>query len=402
MTVGVVSGSRETRVVDAQRQAAATLRSSVAFAVAAPVSALRGGDLGSWLPLHLFLVGGLLTAISGATQLLAVTWSASPAPADSRVAAQRWAVAIGAALVIVGRWSEVTSVTAIGGCSVLVGIALLAANLWSIRRSSGNHRFHPAIEGYEAAMVAALIGVGLGISLAVSEPGPGWGRTRDAHVTLNTLGLVGLVIAATLPFFVATQARTKMSAAASPPAMRAAVGTMAAAVAVAAGGQFAGVASVAAAGHAVYVVALVRVATLLPPLGRRQLRWAGPRLVQLVAGTAWWAVGVAALGLGQVVDELDTSRALRVVVVGGFAQILVASLAYLGPVIRGGGHERLAAGFAATRSWASLLLGNGAALALAAGADPLAAVLLVWWAAVVAAAALRLGGWSAAFSVSPS
>jgi nitrite reductase (NO-forming) len=37
-------------------------------------------------------------------------------------------------------------------------------------------------------------------------------RVRAAHLTLNLLGLVGLVIAGTLPFFTATQARVKMSA----------------------------------------------------------------------------------------------------------------------------------------------------------------------------------------------
>jgi hypothetical protein len=66
-------------------------------------------------------------------------------------------------------------------------------------------------------------------------------------------------------------------------------------------------------------------------------------------------------------------------VVGGFAQILVASLAYLGPVLRGGGHERLTAGFAITRSWVSLAAGNTAAVAALVGHDPtLAAALAVW------------------------
>ncbi|HRD99682.1 MAG TPA: hypothetical protein PLV68_00185, partial [Ilumatobacteraceae bacterium] len=58
---------------------------------------------------------------------------------------------------------------------------------------------------------------------------------------------------------------------------------------------------------------------------------------------------------------------LQALVIGGFAQILVASLAYLGPVLRGGGHRRLSAGFAITRSWTSLAAGNAAALAALTG-----------------------------------
>lgn len=48
--------------------------------------------------------------------------------------------------------------------------------------------------------------------------------------------------------------------------------------------------------------------------------------------------------------------------IGGYAQILVASLAYLGPVLRGGGHRRLTEGFAITGSWPSLAAGNIAAV----------------------------------------
>jgi hypothetical protein len=55
---------------------------------------------------------------------------------------------------------------------------------------------------------------------------------------------------------------------------------------------------------------------------------------------------------------------LRALAVGGLAQILVASLAYLGPVLRGGGHERLTQGFALTRSWPGLALANVAAACL--------------------------------------
>jgi hypothetical protein len=46
------------------------------FAVSAGVATVVPHRTGAWLPLHLFLVGALLLAISGTTRLFAVTWSA--------------------------------------------------------------------------------------------------------------------------------------------------------------------------------------------------------------------------------------------------------------------------------------------------------------------------------------
>jgi hypothetical protein len=381
-------GRAATRVVDAQRQAGTTLRLTLAFTVAAPTTAPAGGS--TWLSLHLFLVGGVLTAIAAATQLLAVTWSASPAPPDRLVAAQRWALAGGAVAVAAGREAGLDPVAGAGGASVGVGIALLAASLASIRRSGRNDRFRPAIDGYLAALACAGAGVGLGVWLALTEPSLAWLDVRSAHVTLNLFGLVVVVIAATLPAFVATQARTKMHPRATPRNQRAVLGVLVAAVLVTAGAQLAGDARVAATGRVGIVAGLVGVATLLPRIGRRQLRWAGPRLVQLTAGLAWLIGATTAL----VASDLDGRAAplglLAALAVGGVAQILVASLAYLAPVLRAGGHERLTAGFAATRSWTSLAAGNVAAILLVVGAHGPALALLAAWAAELVVRAAQL------------
>jgi hypothetical protein len=90
------------------------------------------------------------------------------------------------------------------------------------------------------------------------------------------------------------------------------------------------------------------------------------------------------------IRETDDRTILRALVIGGFAQILVASLAYLGPVLRGGGHQRLTAGFAITRSWGSVAAGNTAAVAALAGNDPMLALVLAIWLADVAIRATRL------------
>jgi hypothetical protein len=55
------------------------------------------------------------------------------------------------------------------------------------------------------------------------------------------------------------------------------------------------------------------------------------------------------------------------------------SLAYLLPMLRGGGHERLGQGFATTRSWVGLGAANVAGLALAVAAPRVAAAAMAVW-----------------------
>ena len=74
-----------------------------------------------------------------------------------------------------------------------------------------------------------------------------------------------------------------------------------------------------------------------------------------------------------------------VLAVAGYGQILWGSLAYLLPMLRGGGPERLAEGFAATRSWFGLVAIDGSGLAIAlgfpavAGAGMAAATIDAMW-----------------------
>ena len=78
------------------------------------------------------------------------------------------------------------------------------------RRFRGvQRRFDTAARWYLAGLACGLAGAGLGIAM-----GTGIGSAadlRDAHVALNVLGLVGLVVGGTVPFFVATEARVKLS-----------------------------------------------------------------------------------------------------------------------------------------------------------------------------------------------
>src|SRR5690606_15612918 len=97
------------------------------------------------------------------------------------------------------------------------------------------------------------------------------GDLRRAHLVLNLLGLVGLVIGGTLPFFAATEARTRMSprATAGPLAVLGAWQVLA--VVVAAAGLAADHRVAAAAGLGGYAAGLVALAGVLPAVRSKQL-----------------------------------------------------------------------------------------------------------------------------------
>jgi hypothetical protein len=273
------------------------------------------------------------------------------------------------------------------GLCVTGGLLLLGGLLIAEARSARVRRFHPAVGFYLAGVAAGVVGTLLGAAMVTGRDG-----IRDAHVIVNLFGLVGLVIAGTLPFFTATQARMKMSGRATAGRMHAILAVLIGGVAAAGIGSTTGHPIIVAAGLGGYAGALVYLGSVLPRPRHKQLDWAGPRLVQLALGGIWWItiVGVAAVRAAIDVPVLP-ERALIALVVGGYAQILVASLAYLGPVLRGGGHVKLSAGFALTRSRVSLVAGNLAALAWVLGTDRLAIVGVAVLAADVAGRAIRLG-----------
>lgn len=379
------------RVAAVQRQARRSLWAAAAFVLAAGVAAAVPHDTGAWLPLHLFLVGGLLSAISGAAQLFAVTWSAGPPPTDRAALVQRALVAAGSIVLALGREIEAPdAVTASGGLMVLAGIALLAVLLAREVRGGVQRRFDPALRWYLTALTAGAAGACLGIARVMGAGDGVAARLRAGHVALNLLGLVGLTIAGTLPFFVATEARVKMSRRAGPKQQGALLVVLAGALAVAAAGLLAGDRASAAGGLFAYAAGVAGTVAVMPPLGSKQLRWAGPRLVHLGTGLAWWA-GAVVVAATRAADGRQpfSPTVVAVLVIGGYAQILAAALAYLGPVLRGGGHRRLSSGFDLTRSWPGLVAANAAATAVTLGAERVAwAAASVWLADALVRAAL--------------
>jgi nitrite reductase (NO-forming) len=371
----------EGRIRVAQRQARATLRLAGGFAVAAAVALVVPHRTGDWLPLHLFLVGALLLAISAATQLFAVSWSAGAPPTDHLATMQRWLLAAGAASLATARELQWPSwLVAAGGALVITSLVVLGISLTRTVSRGVQRRFDGSLRSYLAALAAGLAGSALGIAMASGLDAVPYGRVRAAHLTLNLLGLVGLVIAGTLPFFTATQARVKMSARATGRAQDLVLAGLVGALGAATLGFLLARPVVAAVGLGAYAAGVLGSVVLVPRIGVRQLRWGGPRLLQLGAGVTWWvgASVVAAWRAGHGAVAF-TPTVVGVLVVGGYAQILGAAVAYLGPVLRAAGHEQLTAGFRTTRSWLALGAANVAAIALLLGTSGVAvAAILVW------------------------
>jgi nitrite reductase (NO-forming) len=352
------------------------LRFALAF-VAAAVAAWATSD-STWLPLHLFLAGGVVLAISGVSLMLTVTWSAAPAPRDRVAWLQRLAVAVGAAGFAAARHLELEpAIVTVAGAVYLVGVAVLAVLLVLTVRRGVERRFDPAVVAYVAALIAGVGGVFIGIAMAIDAPSA---ELRNAHATINLLGLIGLVIAGTLPFFAATVGRSRTARHLTSRRVTMVIGWQVTALTVAVAGMIADI-GLAAAGLAAYAWGIGAVLWLAPRPTRRQLQWAGPRLLGLWAGAAWWMVAVVAAAIDVSADEASvfTGSQLSVLVVAGYGQILWGSLAYLLPMLRGGGHERLAEGFATTRSWLALLAANVAGVAYLASASVVAMVAVAVW-----------------------
>lgn len=369
------------RVAEAQRQLRPTLVLTALFLISAAASAATSPRTGRWLPLHLALAGALILAVSGATQFLTVTWGTAPAPSARTVTTQRWLVAVGAACVAVGREYEIDALTGAGALALIAGLVLLDVVLIRIARTAVQPRVRPAVAAYVTGVSVGIIGVVLGAILGVSHALE-LEHWRDVHETLNLLGLAGFVVAGTLPFFVATQSKMKASPRATPRSQFTAQAVMGGALTCIVIGVLARSAAVSAAGLGAYAAALLGILTLLPRLGRKQFRWAGPRLLQTGSALIWWVGAIVTAAVHAAIGHAPFSGAVvAALVVGAYVQLIVASLGYLGPVLVGGGGEVLTSSFAIARSWIGLVAGNVSAAAACASWPP-----AVW--------AVALGVWS--------
>jgi len=309
------------------------------------------------------MIGGVLLAISGATQLFSVTWAAA-IPPDPRVAlSQRWMMASGAATTIVGVLWESILVVVLGATLVGLGLLTLGWILIGVTRRSLLKRFGLSSRFYLLGIAAGTIGVALGGLMASGSGGSRYLDLRVAHMHLNIVGMVGFTIVGTLPTILPTMVRHKMVS-----GREAVAGFWLSTVALLllAAGALAGSEVVGVGCGLAGVGAAVTLIGILTRLGISKLMSSGLPAALVSAGSAWfigWMV-VRSVSLMRG-DQAIWSRATAVGV-GGVALVLFGSLAYLVPVLAGPG-SNLAVNFARMRGspWVRLLLANGAVAAVA-------------------------------------
>ncbi len=327
--------NRPGRVVASHRMLAIALAIAAAFAVVAIVwaivIAMQGGTW--WGPIHAFLAGTALAAISGATQMFTITWSTTSPPASWMTITQGSLLVGGVALVLVGVPAHADLAIWLGGLAVIGSLALLATSLTTIIRKSLLRRFDQSSRFYLLALGSGVVGVTLGILLGSGAITSGYGDIRLVHLHLNLIGLVGFTIIGTLPTILVTFAKHKIV---SGREVRIAwklclASSVLVASAIVGPIWLIGVGALLAA-----VAALVVTAGVAFRLGGKQMK----------GGLPYWAVitGVLWLVLWTGIDAANIlsrsqlpyfSRWTAIAVVFGVGQVIVGSVAYLVPVVFG-------------------------------------------------------------------
>ncbi|MEX1209084.1 MAG: hypothetical protein WEE36_10875 [Acidimicrobiia bacterium] len=338
-----------------------------------------------WGPLHSFLAGTVLLAISGASQMFTITWSATVPPSRTGVLSQRWLIIAGVASALVGVTYRVPLLVWIGGGATVAGVALLGALIYGAIRRSLLRRFDLSSRFYLTAFAAGAVGITLGTMMGAGVVAGSWPTVRLVHVHLNVVGLVGLTILGTIPTLLPTTAYNRAVS-----GREARVAWWVALLGTAAIGFGLWIPELVGAGTiAISVAGLLILGGILFRLGKRGLHKLA--FLQITVGTLWligWGLvnGIRVADSGTMTMFSGWTGA---VVVAGIGQVLVGSLAYLVPVLRG-------SPFVANReimerrAWLPLVTLNAAGFLVGAGALAWAAVPFLAWLADFAVRLVRV------------
>lgn len=323
-------------MLESHRLTKITFAMSGVFVVVAVVWAIvvasRGGSW--WGPIHAFLAGATLSAISGATQMFTITWSAAPAPPRWITVIQRSLLAIGVGLVLVGVPTRQGMLVWLGGGAIVTSLSVLAFVLVGVIRRSLLRRFDLSMRFYLLALACGAVGITLGTLLgSEAVGGASYAGVRLVHLHLNLVGLIGFTIVGTLPTLLATLAHHR--AVSGTEARWAWWLCLAAAVLMAAGlvapSWVVGVGALLAGAAAITVIVGIGLR-----LGARGWK-AGLSYWQVVLGVIWLTAWIVVDGVGIILDMAlpPFSGWNAVAVAVGVGQVLVGSLAYLVPVLVG-------------------------------------------------------------------
>jgi nitrite reductase (NO-forming) len=367
---------RTGRVVGSHVIARRSLAAAGLFALIALVWAIvvltRGGSW--WGPIHAFLAGTVLLAISGASQMFTVTWAAAPAPPEWLARLQLGLVVTGVISVLIGVPSGIDWLVWVGAVMVFGGLALLALSIVRAVRRSLLRRFDLSARFYLTAFAAGAFGVLLGGVLA-SGAGGDASTLRLVHYHLNLVGLVGFTIIGTLPTFLPTVAHH--------PAVSGREAIVAWWLCVLAGVLFltglALPAQVVGAGSVIVALAgamvLAGIVWRLWQRGRSKTAF-----LQITAGVIWLIVWALVDGTTLVSGSTTApfGPLTGAVVVAGVGQVLLGSLAYLLPVLLGPPLSERMSTFS-RRPAVPLVAANLAGISLLAGMPVVAALAVSIW-----------------------
>ncbi len=297
-------------------------------------------------------------------------------------------------------WLAATCAGIIGAVIGWHGLDLVLAG-----RGALSSRFAVVIRYYAAGAAFLVLGCSLAGFVAVAvvstHPADWLVRARDAltlaHALANVAGWVGLSVAGTLVTLGPTMLRTRLDPAAVARARRGlpwmCAGLLLAVVA-------AGADLPLGVGAGLLVYAVVLAVAVLVPLVRAGLA-RGPRSVApwtLTAGAAWTLCGLAAVIIhafgaadATVLRAADLAW-LPLLGGGGLAQIFVAALTYLMPVVIGGGPTVVRRGMAVLEVAWPVRVGirNTALVLLALTAEAGAGPRTLWWVLVLACYAVDI------------
>lgn len=299
---------------------------------------------------------------------------------------------------VVGIWTATVWLTVAGAAGVGAVAVWHGAALGLAARSTLGSRFAVVVRFYVVAAGFLVLGCTLAgfVTVAMFDAGaPDWlvdarDRLTLAHALVNAVGWIGLSVAGTLVTLGPTMVRTRMRPGAVDAALRmlppAALGVLGAA-----GAALAGWMPGVGIGLLVVVVALgVGVAM---PLARTA--WAAaPREFPswtLTAGLAWVLVG-ALVVTGRALVAPDAVTLREVVLpwivllgAGGMGQVFVGALAYLMPVVVGGGPFARRAGMAVLETAGTIRVAvrNTALLLLAVATVAPDGLRTPWWVLVL-------------------
>lgn len=378
-------------MIESHTIARAALRAGSGFAVVAAVWSavvlVRGGSW--WGPLHAFLAGTVLLAISGTSQMFTVTWAAAPAPSRVAASGQRWLAIVGAAAVLVGVSRSLPALTWAGAGALAAALLLLA---WSIRQSvrrSLLRRFDLSSRFYLVASMCGVVGVTLGGLLATGTAGGAFAPMRIVHSHLNLVGFVGLTIVGTLPTFLPTVAHHRAVSGREATAAWAmgAAGAVAMAAGLWTGPQAVGAGTILVGASAASILA--GILARLWRAGRKR-----PEFVQICLGTGWLIVWSMVDGTRLLAGAPSTAFGgwTAAAILAGVGQVLAGSLAYLLPVLAG---PPLADNLArmTSRPWTPWVAANLAGAALVTANPEVAVAAAILWGIdfAVRVASLRRG-----------